>query len=327
MGYKQIANTVVMVSPEGFGNNDQTASTNKFQGRINPLEKNISFWQRANIEFWRMVEKLEVSGIKVVVLRPPRRKAPDSIFPNNWFSTYGNRLVVYPMLSPNRRDERQAGRLVAALKAAGCNYRYLNHLFDASKLEREGSFLEGTGSLVFAGHGPRIDKESATLPEIEWAFVALSARSTLPAIRYFTSDHGPFSDMKWIVFDSIPLRGESIYHTNVLLSVGVEYAVICFEAIAQRDRDKVRDRLIGLDKQIIEISLGQLESYCANILQLKNVEGNQVIVMSSTARNQFNTRQLTKLSQYGEIVTVEVPTIERIGGGSARCMMAEIFSE
>lgn len=307
MRQNQLTNTVVMVSPLHFGFNPQTAATNPFQHKLSDSENHIQ--QKALKEFRNMVNALKNNGINVLIL--PSRKniiTPDSIFPNNWFSYHQNgKLIIYPMLAPNRRAERQMSKLKQLLNSAGIS---VPEVIDLSSDEKNRHFLEGTGSLV-------LDREHKV------TFAMESPRTTKAEFDKWCSMMG----YEGIFFRAYDAKSFPIYHTNVTMNIGREFAVVCLESIKNdAERELVENKLKEIGKEIISITVDQMYKFCGNVLQLLTESGESKIVMSETAFNGFTTNQKGILGKYGEIVAVEVPTIEVVGGGSARCMLAEVFT-
>jgi len=302
-----VADTVVMVTPDHFGFNTQTSDTNVFQNQPRAGETPFRIREEAKREFTKMVERLQEHGIRIVLLSSPKISTPDAVFPNNWFSTYGGKLVSYPMHSPNRSAERQRETLIEALKNIG--FDYTNHVIELTHWEKENCALEGTGSLVFAAD------DSVSV------FIALSARSSQKVVEELKKHlHYEFH-----TFTTLPIKGKPIYHTNMLMGIGECYAVVCFDAISEQYRKNIRDELQKLNKEIMEVSTEQMLSFCCNIIELQNNEGEKIIVMSKRAWSGFTNEQIEQLERYGTILPIDIETIERIGGGSARCMIAEIF--
>jgi hypothetical protein len=302
----QLTNTVVMVRPNHFGFNPQTAGSNVFQHQVS--ESEIEVQKKALGEFDNAVKKLEAEGIKVLILES-REDAitPDSLFPNNWFSHHSDgKLIIYPMLAPNRRAERQTTVLKELLRKNNIN---ISEVIDLTSDETKGAFLEGTGSLV-------LDRQNST------AFAMESPRTVKGEFNRWCDLMG----YEGIFFDAYDQDGFPIYHTNVTMSIGREYAVVCFDSIKDKaDKNIVENKLKDLGKDIIELSIKQIYQYCGNTLQVLSVDGEAKIIMSETAFQGFNYLQLERLRRYGKIITFDIPEIETVGGGSARCMLAEIF--
>lgn len=301
----QLTNTLVMVSPDHFGFNTETADSNAFQHQVSQSETEIQ--KTAMAEFKKSVELLQSEGIRILTLKSPETLTPDAIFPNNWFSHHSDgKLVIYPMLAPNRRAERQTEKLKKLLLENGANNL---QIVDLTEDEKSGNFLEGTGSLV-------LDRENKV------AFAMESPRTVKAEFEKWCQ----LMDYKGILFHSYDKEGFPIYHTNVTMSIGREYAVICLESIKNiPEREIVSSLLHDLNKEIIEISIDQIHQYCGNTLQVLDTKGNPKIVMSKTAKDGFSSNQIKTVEKFGKIVTLDIPEIETVGGGSARCMLGEVF--
>lgn len=306
---KQSTNAVVMVSPDSFQFNSQTADTNAFQKQM-PLV--VSATETALREFHEMVATLRAHNIRVLVL-PSRTDCitPDAVFPNNWFSTHvtpdGLEVVVlYPMLAESRRAERQLDALQKLLNSEQIT---IDKTIDLTVLEARHHYLEGTGSLV-------LDRDNKI------AFATLSPRTTLEAINVFCEQMGYTP----VVFNSTDKNGKPIYHTNVMMSVGSQFVVLAAETIADpKEREQVEEIIKYTNKHLITITSAQMEQMAGNILEVRSRDDHIHIVMSQTAFNAFTLEQRQTLSTYGTPVIVHIDTIEKLGGGSARCMLAEIF--
>ncbi len=305
---RHITDTVVMVPPDSFGYNSQTAGTNVFQH----TESSIGLTQtgvqeKAQNEFRLMKTILTENGIRVLELQSPKIPCPDAVFPNNWFSHHEDgTLVVYPMLTPNRRNERQVQNLTLLLRKAGIP---VTDIVNLSPWEKHTRYLEGTGSIT-------LDRAGKT------AFAMESARTTPDAFFAWCES---FS-YKPILFHGYDNHRIPIYHTNILMNIGNNFAVICTEAIPNtNERDRVLQTLQENGKEIISISLQQMLSFCGNILQLKTHANELKIILSSTAHNAFLPDQRMSLEKHGKLIPIDISTIETIGGGSSRCMLAEVF--
>jgi len=296
-----------MVSPDDFAYNPQTAVSNVFQHKDAPASEAARL---AMAEFDAVVEKMEKEKIRVLRVRSREDvKTPDAVFPNNWFSTHrgktGTAIVVYPMATPNRRDEIRVDLLESTLRHSGID---LSEVIDLSGYARQGKALEGTGAMVF----DRIHKV---------AFVSLSPRADRAVLEAFCARLG----YRPVIFHSYD-RNALIYHTNVMMSVGADFAVICSESIKDpNEKQMVLDELKGLGKRIVEISPAQMGRMCGNVLELRTTDGKPVIIMSETAHAAFTPDQKAILAGSGALLPFRIPTIEHIGGGSIRCMVAEIF--
>ncbi len=306
----RIADGVVMVRPRDFGFNEETALDNEFQTRPQAADSEIN--RRANVEFQNMVDRLRAEGIDVMVLEPDDQgqiNVPDAVFPNNWFSTHRDgTLITYPMMAPCRRAEVRPDDLKRLLRQHGRTVKNLIRFGEGEKQPEKS--LEGTGALV-------IDRANRVI------YAAQSQRCDTELFDQFIR----FRKYKeGILFDALSSSGKPVYHTNVMMNLGGRYAVICAESIRDvAGRARVIQSL-GRSFDVLEISLEQMERhYCGNILQLRTRDGGFVIVMSARAEKGFTPEQRERLSAYGKIVSVDLETIESIGGGSARCMLAEVF--
>lgn len=303
-----LTDTVIMVAPEQFGFNSETAETNSFQHQPDEAQDSLGRLRDAACgEFQHVVEILTSHQIRVLVL--PGRKdvvTPDAVFPNNWFSHHReDTLVLYPMLAPNRRAERQPSLLRDLLQSIGCHPVIL----DLSSREQDGLILEGTGSLV-------LDRAQKV------AFAMASSRTHQVVVDEWCHRLG----YRACFFHAYDKLSRPIYHTNVFMSIGDGFAVASLDAIPERA--SFENTLRELGKEIIQLSQEQLYSFCGNILHLRSQDGRQKIMLSQTSMSAFTREQREQreqLEQYGDLVPVAIPTIERIGGGGVRCMLAEVF--
>lgn len=296
-----------MIRPDHFGFNPQTALTNVFQHQPTDSKEHIRI--NALKEFDIMVNKLRDYDLRIVTL-PSRNDVltPDAVFPNNWFSHHEkNVLVLYPMLAQNRRNERQKDAL---LKLLTDNNIQKPEVLDITPWEDSEEILEGTGSIV-------LDREHTV------AYAMESPRTTQTAFEKWCTKMGYTN----IFFHAYDAKKVPIYHTNVLMSIGEKFAVVCLEAIeSQKEQEQVRQSFLATDKTLLEISLKQVFQFCGNILNVRSRKEKQYIIMSETAHKSFDEPQKAILKQFGELIIVSIPTIEKVGGGSARCMLAEIFT-
>lgn len=304
----QTTSSILMVSPDTFAYNTQTAESNSFQNK--PEFDLPALREKVLNEFNGMTEKLMNMGIDVYVLGlDSDTDLPDAVFPNNWFSTYEDGTVMlFPMLSENRRLERDRDMLRDIMESSDFE---VNRMIDYSEYEEQGLILEGTGSLV-------LDRKNNAVFAIE------SERTNKTLFDKYCSEFDiPLANR--IFFRAKDKDGLPIYHTNVIMSIGDGFAVICTECIDASEQEYVTGKLKSLGLEVIEISYEQMSSFCGNILNLKSINNESIIVMSATARWNFNDEQINRLEKYGTIAEVNIGTIEYVGGGSARCMMAEIF--
>jgi hypothetical protein len=295
-----------MVRPAAFARNEVTRPSNKFQAASLARQPD-EIAADALLEFDNCVAALERNGIGVRVF-PGRTTSvlPDEVFPNNWITTHPNGAVVlYPMLAWNRRLERRRD-VLEGLQKGSDGFR-IARLIDLTSLEKSNYFLEGTGSLVF-DHGNSI------------AYACLSPRTHLKALREFGRQTG-YNIVPFKAFDA---GGHAIYHTNVMMSLGEDFAVVCLESIpAVYERLRVVTRLERSGREVIEIGRAQLGSFVGNLLQLRTGD-QRIIVLSTRAHAALTPRQKEALGRHGKLVALDIGTIESAGGGSVRCMLAEI---
>ncbi len=303
----QLSDTLVMVRPVDFEFNEQTGGDNAFQHRPSDDENVI---EKVLVEFQNMVDNLNSVGINALVLEKGnhQEKTPDAIFPNNWFSTTSSgELLIYPMYTENRRQERRIDDLTSLLKSNNYDVRDTQII---GEFEETKEILEGTGVLIFDHTHRRI-------------FAAQSERCHPVQLERFAKARD-YKDVH--LFQTASSHGTPIYHTNVMMSIGDGFAVVCADCFTDKEEYSALKSALELDREVIEISMGQTEqNFCANILHVKNNQGEPYIVMSQSAYNGFTSKQKEQLSQYGTLLPNPIDTIEKIGGGSARCMIAEIF--
>ena len=293
-----------MVRPARFGFNPETAGTNLFQ-RADQRPNEAGRQSRVLAEFDGLAAALSRAGVQVIAAADTAAPVkPDAVFPNNWVSFHGDGTVVlYPMFAANRRLERRED-LIAQVAREG-SFR-IARTVDLSHREAEAKFLEGTGSLV-------LDRAAHV------AYACLSPRTDLDVLGEFAQ----LLDYELVTFDAQD-AGAPIYHTNVLMAVGTRFAVVCGESIGDpQHRDAVCSKLAATGHEIIEISLPQMRSFAGNLLELEGARG-RLIALSSAAWSALDAQQRRQLERHGEIVAADIATIERLGGGSVRCMLAEI---
>ena len=297
-----------MVRPAAFRMNEQTAVNNYFQEKLSINNEEIN--AKAQQEFDAFVNKLRSHGIEVLVLQDQKElDTPDSIFPNNWVSTHENgNVAIYPMYAENRRKERRE-EFFELLEESGFK---IKSVVDYTEAEEEGIFLEGTGSIV-------LDRQN------ELAYCALSARADEELFIEFCEDFEYFP-VVFNAYQSVDGKRLPIYHTNVMMCVAEEFCVICLDTIDdKKERKLVIDQLKKSGKEIIAISEEQMHQFAGNMLQVRNDQGEKFLVMSASAHNSLNAQQIAQITKYCQIVSSDLHTIETCGGGSARCMMAEVF--
>lgn len=299
----QSANSVLLVRPAAFGFNAEAARTNVFSHASPDTE----IADRALAEFDGFAEKLAGAGVEVLVLDDSADpEKPDAVFPNNWFSTHADgTIVLYPMATAPRRLERRTDELRSLLEKTRFEVR---RIVDLSAYETAGMFLEGTGSLVL--DRPR-----------NQAYASLSLRTHRDVIADFDAQ----ARYSTLVFDARDPGGRPIYHTNVLLSLGTRFAVLCLDAVVPEHRYRVVAEIEASGRTIIPLTFAQLRRFGCNLIELRNSKGEPVIPLSSKAREALRPDQVRALETLGgELIDADIPTIEAVGGGSVRCMIAEI---
>lgn len=306
---KQTTNFILMIRPVAFRMNEQTAVNNYYQKVIDGLSaQNVN--ARAQQEFDLLVSKLRKVGVTVIVIEDTLEpNKPDSIFPNNWISFHENGdVALYPMFAENRRIERRED-ILDILEDEGFK---INQIVDYTSAEFDNVFLEGTGSLL-------LDRENGK------AYCALSPRADEEVMIEFCEDF----ELTPVIFEAFQtINGERklIYHTNVMMCLGDTFAVVCADSIDdKKERKMVLDSLRGDDKEIILISEDQVNNFAGNMLEVKGGNDKRYVVMSESAYKSLTKKQLNQLEAHVEIIHSSLDTIEACGGGSARCMMAEIF--
>lgn len=308
---KQTTNAVLMIRPVAFRMNEQTAVNNYYQKVIDGLLP-ATVNAKAQAEFDGLVTKLKEVGVQVIVVEDTLdSNTPDSVFPNNWISFHQNGdVVLYPMFAENRRSERRED----ILDIVEQNGFELNEIMDYTSAEEDGIFLEGTGSLV-------LDRENGK------AYCALSPRADEELMIEFCEDF----EMNPVLFEAYQtVNGERklIYHTNVMMCIAETFAVICADAIDdKKERKMVVDCLKSDGKEIIYITEDQLTQFAGNMLQVRGADDKRYLVMSDAAYGSLNKGQINAIEKHCEIIHSNLDTIESCGGGSARCMLAEIFLE
>lgn len=306
---RQTTNSILMIRPTAFRKNEQTAVNNYYQKNLESMTpESINF--KAIQEFDGLVEKLKNVGVNVLVVQDTKDpQTPDSIFPNNWISFHETGdVVLYPMFAENRRLERRED-ILDIVEEAGFE---ISDVMDYTSAEEVNVFLEGTGSIV-------LDRE------YNKAYCALSARSDEELFIEFCEDF----DLNPILFEAFQtVNGERkhIYHTNVMMSVGETFAVLCYDSIEDKqERKLILENLKSDGKEVIFITEEQVANFAGNMIQLRGEDNKRIIVMSTAAYNSLNQDQISKIEKHGAIVHSNLDVIEACGGGSARCMIAEIF--
>ncbi len=290
-----------MIRPLHFVYNAETAVNNSFQ--VMGDQENLT--EKAVQEFDKFVNALQNQGIDVTVVEDsPDPHTPDAIFPNNWISFHSSGIYcLYPMFAPNRRKERKAEVISIIQK----KFHY-DHLIDFSSYESENLFLEGTGSMV-------LDREK------QIAYACLSPRTNEVVLKDFCNK----LNYRAVMFHAVDESGQAVYHTNVMMCVADRYVVICLDSIADPSEKKlVEETILRSGKELIRINSSQMNQFAGNMLQLENERKEKILVMSSAAWNALLPAQIEKLTKYNSILHSSLREIETNGGGSARCMIAEI---
>ncbi|MBE2231577.1 MAG: amidinotransferase [Chitinophagaceae bacterium] len=300
----QVASAILMIRPAAFGYNNETAANNFFQH--NPGLSRELLHKKALAEFDAMVKKLETEEVELLLVEDsPEPPKPDAIFPNNWLSTSAaGQVFIYPMFAPSRRAEKRDD--IIQLLARDFT---VTDVQDWSEYEAEGRFLEGTGSMV-------VDHDNRMI------YAAISERTNLSVLEKFARAN----DFQAIVFLATDKNNQPVYHTNVVMSLGEKFAVICEDAIEEEwERIAVTQLLESTGHTLIPITREQMHCFAGNMLEIKNRKGESLIILSTTALDALRPEQQQVLRQFGKLVPVSVPVIEQVEGGSVRCMIAEIF--
>lgn len=301
----QTTSNILMIRPVNFGFNQETAESNAFQNAEFSEKNKAASQQEALREFDEMVGQLRKLGVNIIVINDTLEPyTPDSIFPNNWVSFHNNGSVItYPMQAENRRLERRED-IIEQLS----ELFYINRRIHLSGFETDYKFLEGTGSMV-------LDRK------FKIAYACLSPRTHEDILKEFSVQ----MNYEIVSFNAVDGAGKQIYHTNVVMCIGDMFTVICLEAICDLDeRLLVRNSLEQSGKTVIEITLKQMNQFAGNMLEIKSKKGEKILIMSSSAYNSLSPKQIKMLNEYCTIYHFDLSMIEGNGGGSARCMMAEI---
>lgn len=304
----QTSKTILMVRPASFGFNPETAENNFYQQ--NDARSLSEIQALAQREFDGFVALLRDQGVRVLVIEDtvePRKT--DAVFPNNWFSTHPDgKVILYPMFSPNRRLERRKDIMESLINL---DFQ-VNEIIDLSFFEQSGQFLEGTGSMVM-DHSARV------------IYACFSERTHPVPLDYVSKLLG-YSMIGFDAVQEIQGKVSPIYHTNVMMHIGTDLAVVCLESIPKTaERQKVQDSLTQSGKKVIPITAKQKFNFAGNMLEVSNDGGEKFTVMSQAALDSLNVGQIQQIEKYTTIISPQIPTIEKLGGGSARCMLAEIF--
>ena len=296
---KQSTSHLFMIEPESFYVNEQTAFTNHYQKEVSDESPQI-IAKKALDEFHNLKNKIEEKGIKVTSLKGSK-DCPDHIFPN-WFITFQNKTMqIFSMMAPNRRKEKKLSMIEHLTEIYELTY-------DMSYLEKKDIFLESTSSMVF----DRVNRI---------VYAGISPRTNAVQLIIWCRNN----DFELVLFETESHTGSAIYHTDVLMYVGTDIVGICFDVIKPEHRDYVKEK-VWQHHEVVELSSEQIEEFCGNAIEAQNADNQLFLIMSSRAFKALNQEQINKLlTSYKEIIHSDIPTIEKYGGGSARCMLTELF--
>ena len=296
---KQSTSHLFMIEPESFYVNEQTAFTNHYQKKVSDESPQV-IAEKALDEFHNLKNKIEEKGIKVTSLKGSK-DCPDHIFPN-WFITFQNKTMqIFSMMAPNRRKEKKLSMIEHLTETYELTY-------DMSYLEKKDIFLESTSSMVF----DRVNRI---------VYAGISPRTNAVQLIIWCRNN----DFELVLFETESHTGSAIYHTDVLMYVGTDIVGICFDVIKPEHRDYVKER-VWQHHEVVELSSEQIEEFCGNAIEAQNADNELFLIMSSRAFKALNQEQINKLlTSYKEIIHSDIPTIEKYGGGSARCMLTELF--
>jgi hypothetical protein len=306
---KQTTNSILMIRPVAFRMNEQTAVNNYYQKVLDGLSPE-TVNAKAQEEFDAFVNKLRLVGVDVTVVDDTANPdTPDSIFPNNWISFHSNGdVALYPMFAENRRKERRED-VLDILEDKGF---VINEIMDYTSAEEDGYFLEGTGSIL-------LDREN------DKAYCALSPRADEELFIEFCEDF-EYTPVIFEAFQTVNGERKLIYHTNVMMCLGETFAVICADCIDdKKERKMVLDSLRGDEKEVILITEDQVNNFAGNMLEVQGSDERRYLVMSASAHKSLTKKQIAQIEEHVTILSSSLDTIEACGGGSARCMMAEVF--
>ena len=305
---KQITNTVLMVRPVRFRMNEQTVVNNYFQEEMDLKNDEINL--KAQQEFDALVDKLRAVGVKVIVVNDIyEQNTPDSVFPNNWITFHQNGdIAIYPMFAENRRRERRED-ILDKVEAEGFD---IENVYDYTDAEKENIFLEGTGAMIL----DRVNRK---------AYCALSPRADEELFIEFCEDF-EYTPLIFKAYQQVNNEQLPIYHTNVMMALGVDFAVVCLDTITDKsERKNLLHHLKEDKKEVINITPEQMCQYAGNMLQVQG-KNSTYLVMSDAAYNALTPQQIQTIEKHTQILHSNLETIETCGGGSARCMMAEVFN-
>ena len=303
---QQTTSHILMVRPAHFAFNEETAANNAFQSRDDNMNE-VEMRQHALREFDEFVKKLRDAGVHVIVAEDsPAPAKPDAVFPNNWVTFHQEGFVVtYPMFAPTRRRERREEVIEEILHLGFSS----NNRIRLEDNEADNRFLEGTGSIIF-DHQNRL------------AYACLSPRTDAALLDELCQKIG----YQKVVFHAVDANGQDIYHTNVMMALGETFVVICLDTVRDpEERRMLEEKFRETGKEIVDISLEQMGAFAGNMLQVRNTTGDTILVMSEQAYRSLTPAQIRILEQHTKLLYSPIETIETYGGGSARCMMAEVF--
>ncbi len=309
MNFMQITSNLIMIRPKHFNYNVETAKDNYFQKKETSIST-LKIQKKVRNEFNNLLKVIKKEKIKIEVFDDKNSvKTTDSVFPNNWISFHENgKIIIYPMYSENRRKEKRKD-IIDILKNKG--YK-INEIIDLSKYENENKFLEGTGSMI-------LDRENRI------CYAAISSRTSKDVLNYFCKKNN-YKLIPFKAYQTYKKNRELIYHTNVMMCIGEQYAIVCLDSIDNENEKKsLKKSLIKTNKIIIEITEEQCQNFVGNMLQVKNIKNEKFLIMSSRAFKSLTNNQRKILETYNKLLHSELQLIEKLGGGGARCMIAENF--
>ena len=301
---KQASSHIMMVRPKHFGYDPITAASNAFQHKEGA--DHIEEISKAAVqELDLAVSMLQEKGVPVTVIEDTDEPLkPNAVFPNNWISFHNKGIILYPMMAENRRWERRRD----IIDTINANVKVFEQVVDYTKSEAESRFLESTGSIIF-------DYEH------DMAYACRSPRTDESLFREICD----FLKYEPILFDSRDADGQLIYHTNVMMCLASDYAIICLESIDSSERDRVKLAITSTGHELIDITMDQVYQFAGNMLEVEGKDGKSYLVMSQAAFDSLNKDQIKRIEQYSSIISIPIPTIEKYGGGSVRCMMCRVM--
>ena len=306
-----MTSNILMIQPVAFGYNEDTAKDNFFQKKSETAAAEIQ--KKALNEYNAMVESLRILGVNVISVNDTLSPyTPDSIFPNNWISFHesGN-IALYPMFAENRRLERREDILDLLNKKGMVIKRVMD--YTGSEESENPSFLEGTGSMV-------LDRKNKI------AYAAISKRTDKALFLKFCDDFG-YIPCSFTAYQTVNNERKPIYHTNVMMCVGDQFVAVCLDCIDDiEERENLRKTIQNSHKEIVELTEAQIHNFAGNMLQIKNADNDPLLILSNSACKALSKEQINRLSTYSRLIPIDISTIEYYGGGSVRCMMAEIYN-